>query len=71
MSLKYVGPVIPLKRITTVCPTYVFNETFAECRERKGQRTNGHQIDPDLTNEKEETNDEKYPEKESSDEDAC
>ena len=46
-----------------------FNETFAECRERKGQRTNGHQIDPDLTNEKEVTNGEKYPEKESSDED--
>jgi hypothetical protein len=42
-----------------------FNETFAECRERKGQLTNGHYIDPDLTNEKEETNDEA----ESSDED--
>ncbi len=46
-----------------------FNETLAECKERKGKRTNGRHIEPDVTNEKEETNDETYLEKESSDED--
>jgi hypothetical protein len=45
-----------------------FNETFAECRERKGKLTNEHYIDPDLTHEKENEIDETNSNENSSDE---
>ena len=46
-----------------------FNETFAECRERKGKRTSGHNIELDLTNEKETNDNEQLPDENSSDDD--